>query len=851
MDTPRVVLVIFFLLFLIFTPDTQRATPHQQLEARHTLDSERGAIDILNRTKYGDFAPAQGRELNLTGLRLQDGYAWDLLPKVQERAKRQAGVIFIPLGSSRRKGLKQKAPENTQSSNDLDIGSKESNLKNNVTMAEGFVPFYQNVSGIVTGKWVRSQVGNGYPPTMLNLKALTPQIEYTTTEFNRNITGAEGTLRIKFDEKKSEIQVVEKNIVREIKAELTIQDETSSGDGWEMTLHGLHYPQSGSILLSTTSDKFAGIFALPHFTLSETSYTLAQQILNRTLMASVLRQEEMYRYTMPTSPWSSSPGNPSDAVFPTPHCEYLIYLQQRVPTFETHASSDPHQQLLQLHALEDELRYPTGAFLGEVPLMAMSAVVFSPDCAFVLESKGPPEFPPQAGQHLRGPKLESYLRSAKRVVLLFSSVIAGQVFLLMRQMKEASTPSTRSRISFYSVAIMALGDGFVTIGFWTVSMVIDATFLVMITTAFLSFLCVSFFGMKFLMDIWTVQAPERQEAERRRAAANPPPRPAVENPSTTSVIITAAGADTLPLPATARRPTGAPMIILPPDQDLGAAEAEDAAEATTPSPAPAAGTPPAQTTIGTARREMSAMYSRFYFLLMGMLFVSLHATGWPTTLRTMYVDLLTGVYLSFWVPQIYRNVMRNCRKALRWEFVIGQSVLRVIPLVYFSTVTDNVLFIKNDWNTVYILVGWLWVQIWALISQEILGPRFFVPSGWAPPAYDYHPVLREDDEESGSTMPIGFTQATAESDSLGGSGAAKGNGQRIFDCAICMQIIDVPVVPAGGGESEVGASLTTGLFSRRAYMVTPCRHIFHSPCLEGWMRYRLQCPVCRENLPPL
>jgi len=28
-------------------------------------------------------------------------------------------------------------------------------------------------------------------------------------------------------------------------------------------------------------------------------------------------------------------------------------------------------------------------------------------------------------------------------------------------------------------------------------------------------------------------------------------------------------------------------------------------------------------------------------------------------------------------------------------------------------------------------------------------------------------------------------------------------------------------------------------------MVTPCRHVFHSNCLEGWMRFRLQCPNCR------
>lgn len=224
-------------------------------------------------------------------------------------------------------------------------------------------------------------------------------------------------------------------------------------------------------------------------------------------------------------------------------------------------------------------------------------------------------------------------------------------------------------------------------------------------------------------------------------------------------------------------------------------------------------------------------------------------------LRSLYTNALAFVYLSFWTTQIHRNVIRNCRKALRWEFVVGQSVLRLAPIAFFYTVPNNVLFVRNDINAAYVLAGWVWIQICALISQEILGPRFFVPNGWAPPAYDYHPILREEDEEAGSIMPIGFTQATADPTSPTATkpGESKEKGKKIFDCAICTEDIEVPVVPsAGNGDGESVTSIAAStIFSRRAYMVTPCRHIFHSQCLEGWMRYRLQCPICRENLPPL
>lgn len=557
-----------------------------------------------------------------------------------------------------------------------------------------------------------------------------------------------------------------------------------------------------------------------------------------------------------SNPWTSSPHNPSDALFPVPHCEFIVYLQQ-------HPNEDTR---IDFNKLEKELRFPTGASMPSAPTIRMSALIFSPDCGFVLESKGPPDFAPQEGLHLYGRKLETYMRVARRCIIAFAAVTCAQVFLLIRQMKDASTPSTKSRVSFYTIALMALGDGCACMGFMFVSMMIDAAFLPLITTAFLSFLGVSFFGMKFLMDIWTVQAPERQERDRERqrrwndiAAANTAPIPPATTSPGSAGIVTAPGADTLPLPVTAHRQadTGATPIIIPSDQDVDAEVADNAENTAT--------QPTAQTTtLNTARREMSALYSKFYFLLLGLVFLSLHATTWPIPLRSFYTNTICLTYLSFWLPQINRNITRNCHRALRWEFVIGQSILRLAPIVYLYTIPKNVLFFGNDKNMAYLFIAWVWLQVWALGSQEILGPRFFVPKGWAPPAYDYHPILRaEGDEESGSTMPIGFTQATSSStthptvpSSQPRSSNSMGPNTKSFDCAICTENINVPILhKAGSSDAEspggTSAALSTTLFARRAYMVTPCRHVFHSGCLEGWMRYRLQCPICRENLPPL
>ena len=51
------------------------------------------------------------------------------------------------------------------------------------------------------------------------------------------------------------------------------------------------------------------------------------------------------------------------------------------------------------------------------------------------------------------------------------------------------------------------------------------------------------------------------------------------------------------------------------------------------------------------------------------------------------------------------------------------------------------------------------------------------------------------------------------------------------DCVICYNEIDVN--------------------DRKGYMLAPCDHIFHRHCLEQWMDVKMECPICRCNLPSI
>jgi hypothetical protein len=854
----RVILIIILLFFLWTTPDQPTGFNSVHDYAAERITRTRHALNVLNATKWQDFSPKGGakpagepaRYLNLTGFREEDDYAWERLDAFKKRS--------------------------LEYSQDAKGRYRQGNEDNSGLVGDT----YENVTGIVHGHWIRHTADiNGEPrKRYMNLTETSRSIEWAFRDeeyWRRNITGHEGKLMIRIDErhsekldltpndaKRGEALTPSVNMAREIEATVTIQDETSSGDGWDMKVHGVHWPKQGVILMTTTSEKFQGIFGLPHLTSNPDQYDASRILLNRTCEKS-LKAMEKASWIDQGNPWTADPDAQNDAVMPVPSCEFVLYMQVyplKVDLSHSAGYLDPSKMVNQI---EQELRYPNGAPIPETPALQMSTVIFSPDCGFMLESKGPPAFAPEDGVHLVGKKQEIFLRDVQFWLNMFTGVVFAQLWLLKMQSKEASTPSTVGRVSLYTIAMMLMADALLFSSLSLLSATAPNIFPSALLTSFCALMSVAL-GVRFIGAVYSVQEPERREALRLQQvaqAANTPPRPSARASNPTAVpIITAAGVDSLPssVPSATSAATNNVPIIVPSDQDIDAEIAEVTNAATAVPLLPTTNRPTPVATQTRAGSSFGAIYIKFVFTLSFILFLSLSATTWSVPFRTAYVYLLSFIYLSFWIPQIRRNVTRNCRKALLWKFIAGQSVLRLLPFAYFFLEEDNILFAETDWPAFCALAGWVWVQILILIGQEILGPRWGLPKSWTTEGWDYHPILKEDNVEAGG-LPIGLVQIpvspTTERMSTNeemGSRKKRDGGVRTVDCAICMQVLEVSVVP--GGEDASNASTAggvAGMLARRMYMVTPCRHIFHSTCLEGWMRFRLQCPICRENLPPL
>lgn len=792
---PRSFVFFIILLLIINSPEPQQQTFNARARYDELIEREYSQLDILNRTRFGDFSAKKDKWLNVTGLRDEDRFAWELLEPVRQRAREQSERSL----GERWKGL-------------LD-GTLEGEEHNEI-------PIYKNLSGYVQGEWTRSPISRIRQPGDMGNSSIIPDNPFAhLAEFDRNLTGTGGPVRLHITELEDRMRRDKNKTISEISAKVVIGDDDSfGGNWWEFIAHGVHFMKSGTAVLTTTSDRYAGIFALPHLQISNHLYASSQEFLNRTIHETIKRQESR---TFPLwNPWTSTVEGGNEGMFQGHHCEFVLYLQEI-----------PGQQNVDMEWLEHELRYPTGAPITKHSRVAMSMVGFSPDCGFVIESKGPPDFPPSEAMHLIGSKTEDFNDRARHGIVAFAVALALQLSFLIKQMKDTATPSMRSRVSFYTIAVMALGDGFTFLILVFMYLFLGSSQLALYSVAFLALFSV-LAHLRFLMDIWSVQAAERARLDRQQASSTPPATSPPPTTAPTPAPVASPGG--LPLPVTAPQPRPPTPIIIAPDQD------DPAEDQTTP-------TNTATNTANTnPRAELGALYSRFCLLLIVIFFVTIQFATARNTYRSAYFSTISFIYLSFWIPQIYRNIMRNCRKALRWDYVIGTSVVRLIPVAYFYLKEDNVLFSKTDWTGFAVLIGWVWMQIIGLGSQEILGPRFFVREGWAPPAYDYHPILREDEE--GATMPLNITAFTSTDssspttleassanaeESTKASGESKSKGKKVFDCSICAQDIEVPVIASGADESNVaGMGGTSMILQRRQYMVTPCRHIFHTGCLE-------------------
>ncbi|GMF98522.1 unnamed protein product [[Candida] boidinii] len=563
-------------------------------------------------------------------------------------------------------------------------------------------------------------------------------------------------------------------------------------------MNGVYHQKSGNLVAASRSAKFQSVYSLPFLNLNNLKlYNQTKNIVIDSWRGKTL--EEFDPQLLEVFAENSR------------SCEMITYLH-----FESTDLSES-----ELKDIDEELINPLGRPYRRPPQVVITnGLVYSPDCGILVKIN-----------EARGPRAEIQDNYIKNLLLLFLFILLAQILLFIRQMGSTNTPSTMSRISFWTLAIMNLVDGSISMITLLCASIFTSLYIQFAVCAFLAFTCSTIFEMRYMIMIYATQMNERNISFRVSLQGTPIDEREAQREEQQQ--------------QEQQTPTTNTDTLLPVNNTPNNAQPQ-AATTTTTTPNNTITTPQDEQTIG------GQMYSRTFIALIVFSFFILNTILLPKKQRIFFEYLFGILVNSYWIPQIYRNVIRGSRRSFAWEFIVGTSIIRLLPICYLCIYKGNPLYHHQDIQLVSLLISWVSLQIFVLFLQEIFGARFFLPEKYLPQSYDYHPVLSFKDLENG----FGIGQVNVETNENGGISKCK------VDCAICMTEFDIPVSSSSINDSENSENSSSlphshigvspfNIMARRTYMVTPCRHIFHTNCLESWMKYKLQCPVCRNSLPPL
>ena len=211
-------------------------------------------------------------------------------------------------------------------------------------------------------------------------------------------------------------------------------------------------------------------------------------------------------------------------------------------------------------------------------------------------------------------------------------------------------------------------------------------YLLLACVATIAFILCGVFEMRFLVSVLTTQANERGTTwwEIMRGSRQ------VSSPATT--------------PTSVEEPAEGPLLPLAktPTQQQQQQQSQDQ-------------TPEQQmqTEPNTAWQETSYSNSIFasgFTLSIVAMFLIFSSFDWRRKYRIIFEYISLIFINSYWVPQFLRNTLKNRRNSFSWQYIIGSSIVRVVPIYYFALYKENPLRHRYDPYLCVVVTSWVLIQ---------------------------------------------------------------------------------------------------------------------------------------------
>lgn len=208
--------------------------------------------------------------------------------------------------------------------------------------------------------------------------------------------------------------------------------------------------------------------------------------------------------------------------------------------------------------------------------------------------------------------------------------------------------------------------------------------------------------------------------------------------------------------------------------------------------------------------------------LFGMIIV----LGVINVIEVFYVVKIFLFYLSF-LPQIIYNInQKEKTNFLDYKIFLSLFINRTFIPLYMKGVKNNMFLAKTDYGFCAILLFCQVAQILIIAYQNRFGGDSIWPKRLRKGYFSYKVnlrVLSKYDKDFSKNQ-----------------------------CAICLSpfVDNVELFKSSLNNRNIFWMIKERFWDKQIYiMKTPCNHFFHCECLTSWMEMKLECPICRKELP--